>query len=316
MQSEAKKIEGTADAYVKERRFPSVLDNTTISSFRACEKKLDWRHIEHLQRGEGSIHLIAGGAFAKGLEVTRKRYFNENLDFDTSLAYGAAALIAAYGAVEPHPKHGNKSVFNMIGALAFYFEAWPINRILRPADLGNGKRAIEFNFALPLPKVRHPDTNEPIPYCGRFDMIAQHENFPCLFGEDDKTTSQLGQTWFDQWRINSQPLGYCWGAREHGIKLGGFNLRGISLLKTCYGQAETLLMINDWQIDRWLENTILTVERMIRAYKDNKFEMDMGKSCSQFGGCDYLPLCEAVDPTPWIPVNFVRNAWNPLASRD
>lgn len=315
------KIEGVAEALAlldpNAKTFPKVLDNTMVSGFRSCEKKHYWRQLAYLQRGEGSIHLISGGAFARGLEITRKRYFDDSLDFETALIHGAAALIAAYGNVEPHPKYTAKSVFNMVGALVFYFETWPINRIILPYRPNESARhTIEWNFAIPLPEVKHPDTNEPILYCGRFDFIGRHEHFPALFGEDDKTTSQLGESWFNRWRLSSQILGYSWGARESGIKLGGFNVRGVSLLKNSYGQGEAMLMINDWQIDRWLENTLITVRQMIRAYETKTWRMDMGNSCSQFGGCDYLPLCEAIDPTPWIPVNFVRHEWNPLASRD
>lgn len=307
--------------------FPPALDNTMVSAFRACPKKFFWRHIEHLQRGETSIHLVSGGAFAKGLEVTRKCYFDHGMDFETSLAKGAAALIFAYNTTDPIPKYAAKSVWGMVGALAYYFEVWPINRIIQPYRPAEGqKHTIEWNFAIPIPGCFHPDTGKPLLYCGRFDMVGLHEN-SVLLGEDDKTTSQLGDQWFNRWRIPNQILGYMWGAREFGMNLGGFNVRGVSLLKNGYNHAETMMLINEWQIERFLFNLKRTVNRMIEVYTHFKqseghrnasgvFEMNMDSACSAYGGCDFLNLCEAHDPEPFIEPNYVKIIWNPLASRD
>lgn len=294
--------------------FPSVLDNTMVSAYRACGKKLWWRHVEMLQKGEQSIHLISGGAFAKGLEVTRKSYFDKNLSFEDSLAFGAAALFNAYGNVDPSPKYSAKEARNMVGALAYYFETWPIDKIITPKVIG-ARHAIEWNFAVPIPNAFHPDTKAPILYCGRFDMVGEHEN-KMLVGEDDKTTSQLGESWFNRWKLSNQILGYCWGAREHGLNLGAFNVRGISLLKNSYGHAEALVMVNDWMIDRFVSNLQHTVKRMIHSYQSNTWEMDMGSSCSAYGGCDFLVLCQSHQPEVWKEINFTKNEWNPLASRD
>lgn len=312
--------------------FPKVLDNTMVSTYRSCPTKFWWRHQRMLQRGETSIHLISGGAFAKGLEVTRKAYFDDNTPFDIALAKGAAALFKEYGFVEPHPKYAAKAVSNMIGALAYYFETWPINSIMLPyLPTANARHAIEWNFSTPIPNVSHPDTGAPLLYCGRFDMVGKHQS-GMLLGEDDKTTSQLGDSWFNRWKLSSQILGYCWGARQHDINLAGFCVRGVSLLKNNYGHAEGLVLVNEWQLDRFVENLQATAERMIASYVADKafpqgnrircipilpaYELDMGGTCSAYGGCDYLPLCESPEPESWIDANYVEREWNPLASRD
>lgn len=294
--------------------FPKVFDNTMISAYRACPKKFWWRHQQMLQKGEVSIHLSSGAAFAKGLEVTRKCYFNRGMSFQDALDRGTAALIAEYGHVEPHPKYANKSWDRFVSALSYYFEVWPIDKGLTPINVGN-KHAIEWNFSVPIPNVRNPDTNEPILYCGRFDMAGVHETGVKL-GEDDKTTSQLGQSWYDRWRLANQILGYMWGSREHSLNLAGFNVRGISLLKHSHGHAETTIFINHWQIERFVENLVATVRKIINDYNFKTWELNMSHSCSAFGGCDYLPLCESPEPNDWIPIHYTENEWNPLASRD
>lgn len=296
--------------------FPTVLDNTMVSAFRACPKKFWWRHIEYLQRGEISIHLTSGGAFARGLEIVRKCYFDKGMSFEASLAQGAAALFAAYGPVEPHPKYQGKAAPNLVGALAYYFETWPIDRIVTPyQSTPNSRHTIEWNFSIPIPGIFHPDTGAPVLYCGRFDMVGKHEN-GAILGEDDKTTTQLGDSWFNRWRLSNQILGYTWGAQEHGMALVGFNIRGISLLKNNYGHAEAIVMVSPWEIKRFVENLTLTANRMIETYKAGNWEMDMGSSCAAYGGCDYLMLCSSPNPNSWIDVNYNVHEWNPLASRD
>lgn len=269
-----------------------------------------------LAAGEVSIHLHAGAAFAKALEITRREYFDNGKDFDTALAFGAAALFRAYGNIEPSPKYTAKSARNLVGALKYYFECWPITEIITPwKPAATGKHAIEFSFAVPIPGVLHPQTQTPLLYSGRFDMIGIHEN-ALLLGEDDKTTSSLGEQWFNHWRLSNQIIGYVWGAQQHNIPLAGFSIRGISLLKTAYGNASATVLISPWQVERWVENLITTVRSMILSYHSGQWEYNFGQTCSAFGGCDYLPLCESPTPEQWTAINFVQSEWNPLASRE
>lgn len=296
--------------------FPAAMDNTMISAYRACPRKFWWRHLQMLQRGETSIHLVSGGAFAKGLEVTRKRFFEHGDTFDASLAYGAAALWHAYGNIDPIPKYSNKAASNLIGALAYYFETWGLDKSMRPWVPAPGARpAIEWNFSVPIPGCVHPISGQPLLYCGRFDMIGQWDN-GMLMGEDDKTSGQLGQSWLDRWRLANQILGYCWGAREHGINLAGFQIRGVGLLKNSYSHMEAPVMVNPWQIERFVNNLVLTVRKILADFADESFAYDFSGACTAYGGCDYLALCESPDPAIWVPINYVRNEWNPLASRD
>lgn len=297
-------------------RFPEAIDNTMITAYRACPRKFWWRHQQLLQRGDISIHLTSGGAFARGLEVTRKRYFEDNLPFEDAICHGAAALYEAYGHVEPIPKYSNKSANNLVGALRYYFETWLIDRTMQPwRPTPTARPCIEWNFSVPIPGINHPDTGLPLLYCGRFDMVGLFEN-GMLLGEDDKTTGQLGQSWYDRWRLSNQILGYCWGAQAHNINLAGFTIRGVSLLKNNYGHAEAIVMVNPWQIARFVENLQTTLNKMLADYRKNIWAYDFAGSCSAYGGCDYLPLCESPEPETWIPLSYHRSEWNPLASRD
>ena len=55
--------------------FPHTIDSTILSTYRACSQKAFRQYMEHWKPSEESVHLIAGGAFAKGLETARSTYF-------------------------------------------------------------------------------------------------------------------------------------------------------------------------------------------------------------------------------------------------
>lgn len=296
--------------------FPEHFDNTTISGYRNCPKSAYWRTHRLIVPADRSVHLIAGGAFAKGLEVTRKRYFDDGLKFDEALAHGCAAAIAAYGTYNPLPQHGNKSLDNILSALGYYFEVWEIDRTIIPVKQPNGKHSIEFSFAVPIPGVTHPETGHPLLYTGRFDMFGKHETLKLTLGEDDKTTSQLGKTWMEQWGMANQISGYSWAAAEYGIPLAGFCLRGISLLKSGHGNAEVITYRPTWRLNEFLMDLIDTIRSMIADWRRGYWVRNSAVTCNAYGGCGYRLLCESPNPEDWVDQYYEPNTFNPLKQTD
>lgn len=296
--------------------FPRVWDNTMLSTYRKCPRRFMYEFLWNKAGAENNVHLHAGGAFAKGLEVVRKEYFIGKKPFNEALALGGVALIRAYGGFQPPKANTNKSLEMMLGALGYYFERWPINVGIVPAMLSD-KPAIEFSFAVPFPPVKHPETDEPIIICGRFDMIGEVNGSSSMrLGEDDKTSGQLGTQWLNKWRVGNQITTYCWGAAEHGIPLSGFSMRGIGLYKRGYEGIDAITYRKKWQLDEWVRNTQATLEDAKRDWQRGFWSANWADACSVYGGCPYLILCESPTPEVWLPVNFVDRNWDPLASRD
>lgn len=294
-------------------KFPETWDNTQLSAYRKCARRFMYEFIWNKTAYETNVHLHAGAAFARGLEITRREFFAVKRPFDEALALGGLALIKAYGDFQPREEHSNKSLPMLLGALGFYFERWPIDQGITPEEI-SGEPAIEFNFAIPFDRVRHPETNQPIIICGRFDMIGKIAGL--RLGEDDKTASRLGNEWLNKWRVGNQITTYSWGARASGIPLAGFNMRGVGLYKSRYEGIDAITYRKPWQLEEWERNTEATLLDAIRDYQRGFWEANWADSCSAYGGCSYLPLCESEDPKVWIPVNYVDRVWNPLASRD
>lgn len=293
--------------------FPHAVDSTMLAAFRSCPQKLFRTYIEHWKPQSESVHLIAGGAFAKGIEVARRHFFEHGASPEVAEAEGLTALIEKYGDFECPPDSA-KSMERMCGALEFYFEQYPLGRDgLVPIKYGDGRSGIEFSFAEPT-DIMHPLTGDPILYTGRADLVGEFAGG--LYIVDEKTTSQLGASWPKQWELRSQFSGYCWAARRAGIPVQGAIVRGISILKTKYDTLQCLTDRPEWEVLRWEEQVRHDIRRMIQCWETGYWDYNLDHSCAEYGGCGLVRICKSNDPETWLPMQFEKRVWDPLARRE
>lgn len=293
--------------------FPRILDSTMIASFRACPYRFSLEYLHHWKPRVNSIHLHAGGAYAKGLETAREAFYVHGKPEDEAKALGLGALITTYGDFQCPPDSA-KSLERMCDAFEYYFEQYPLaNDAAKPIALPSGDRGIEFSFAEPIDAV-NPETGDPILYVGRMDMICDYAQG--TFGLDDKTTSSLGASWSKQWDLRSQFTGYCWGAAQAGIPLQGFLVRGVSILKHTCGTQQALTYRPKWMIDRWYEQLLRDVARMKAMWESGVWDLNLDHSCVEYSGCVFRQPCLSVDPQPWLEGSFTRRVWNPLTRQE
>lgn len=289
--------------------FPTVIDSTMRAAFRSCPQKMFRMYVEHWKPQGDSVHLVAGAAFARGTEVTRRAFYEEGMPTEDAVAMGLKALLEAYGDFEC-PAESAKNPDRMAGALEFYFDNWKLETDhAQPYLLPSGKRAIEFSFAEPI-GVAHPETGDPILYCGRSDMVADFAGG--IYVVDEKTTSSLGASWVNQWELRSQFSGYCWAARRNQIPVDGVLVRGISILKTKYDKAEVPTNRTAWEIDRWEQQMHRDIQAMIRCWEEGYWDYALDEACTQYGGCALRQVCKSQDPESWLPMYFEKRKWDPL----
>jgi hypothetical protein len=290
-------------------KFPAVIDNTMRSAWNACPTKFYWEFCRQLGPKGGSVDLIAGGAFAQGLEVARKAFWKEKKTFEEAQYEGMMAAIAEYGNFECPEHKQQKSVQRVVQAIEYYFYAWPMKTDpVQPYYWGDGNPAVEFSFSIPL-DIAHPDSGEPIIYAGRLDMIGVFNEQ--IFLIDEKTTSQLGTTWGQKWNLRSQFTGYTWAARKTGLSVAGTIVRGISFLKNSFGHAQSIQFRPEWQCERWFEQLNSDIRAMVSDYQRRTYNQNLADSCESYGGCAYMRLCESKNPEDWIG-EYQPRIWNPL----
>lgn len=293
--------------------FPMAIDSTMRATFTACPQKYYREYFQHWKPRLESIDLVAGKAFAAGIEEVRRQYWEHgNTDTDDCIAHGVQALLREYGDFDAGDHV--KSPDRMIGALDEYFATYGFHTDHIKPLMQDGKPAVEFSFALPIPGTVHPTTGDPILYTGRFDMLGLYND--SLFVVDEKTTKQLGASWHKNWVLRSQLTGYCWAAREYGYPVTGAIIRGISILKTKYGHAENIQYRTDWFINRWLEQLRRDLTRMIACWKEGYWDYNLDTACTHYGGCLFMDICTSPDPDRWLAANFTKRIWDPLAREE
>jgi len=294
----------------KEISFPAFIDNSAMSSFKRCKRHWYYSSLRKITPKGGNIHLHAGGAYARGLEVARTCYFEKGMDEDDAIAQGLHAFLLFWGDAEIDHETA-KDLDRVFYAVIEYFCQYPLGQdVLVPMELPNGKRGIEFSFAVPFDQ-RHPLTGDPLIFTGRFDLLATYNG--AAFGEDDKTATQLGNQWMRNWDLDSQFTGYTYAAKVYGIPLAGFFVRGTSILKNGFGHAQALVYRPQWMLDEWQETTHFTIENMLWHFERQFFPKTLDKhACNSYGGCPFARLCGSPDPEAWVPVYFEPNNWNPL----
>lgn len=293
--------------------FPHAVDSTMLAAFRSCPQKMFRSYVEHWKPKAESVHLVAGGAFAKGIEVSRKAFYDRGEDREVAEALGLEALLKAYGDFECPPDSA-KSIERTAGALEFYFANYPLGADgLTPHKLADGSHAIEFSFAEPLDIV-HPVTGDPMLYTGRSDCIGEFAG--SLYAVDEKTASSLGPSWSRQWEMRGQFTGYVWAARKAGIDVKGAMVRGVSILKTKYDTQQVVTYRAPHEIDLWYNQTLRDIKRMIECWREGYWDYAIDHACQEYGGCSMQQICKSPSPESWLPMNFDKRVWDPLARKE
>ena len=290
--------------------FPRVIDSTIRADFVSCSTKGYWSFIRQLGPPFPSVDLVAGGAFARGLEVTRLLFFGEKQELPDALHAGMLAAVEAYGDIEVPERKEKKGVDRVIHALGAYFEKYPpATDYIQPMYTADGKPMVEFTFSIPLP-INHPETEEPLLYAGRFDLVGLYHDQ--IFGVDEKTTSQLGPSWAAKWNLRGQFTGYTWAMQQYGKPAVGVIVRGVSFLKDRFGFEESIQPRPQWMIDQWYEQLLYDVRRMIESWETSWYDQDFNDSCADYGGCPFMRLCSSADPENWIAGHYAPREWDPL----
>lgn len=326
--------------HVQRPMFPHTIDSTMLAAFRSCPQKMFRQYVQHWKPQAESVHLVAGSAFAKGLEAARRAFFEgrasvplvtyaaendfarkvqwtevdcERYDQDAAQHVGISALIASYGDFEC-PADSAKSLERTAGALEFYFEHYPLGADgMLPIMLPSGVSGIEFSFANPL-EINHPISGDPFLYTGRADMVSNFADG--IWIVDDKTTSSLGVSWSRQWDLRSQFTGYVWSAQQVGLQPAGAIVRGVSILKTKYDTMQVLSYRTQHEVDRWYEQVHHDVKRMIQCWESGWWDYSLDSACTEYGGCSFTRICKSPDPETWLPMYFHQRVWDPLARRE
>ena len=294
-------------------RFPPVVDATMLACYDACPTKFWYEYVNCISGLAVSPDLHAGGAMARGFEVTRKAFYLHKMPPTTALTKGIKAFFRFWGDFEPPPdgfgRTHAKDFINTGDALLDYFREYPLETDpIQPYIMTGDIPAIEFTFALPLPII-HPESGDPILYGGRLDMLGYYKNFLAVI--DEKTTKSIQSNITRTCSMRGQFLGYIWAAQQMGIPVTAAIIRYIAIQKTQTKHVQHLMQVSEGHIEKWHGNMLKRVQRMVDDYQKGEWELSFGDACGSYGGCSFLDLCTSRQPEAWFDT-YQRRIWNPL----
>ena len=312
-------------------KFPEVFDNTILSAWAGCKTKAFWAHFAHLHPNRTSIHLHAGAAYAKALEVYRQALYSPHSetygDNMASLIPAVRAVMQAFGYDEAYDEYAettNKSCERLIDALYLYAKTYDKHDYIQPIVDSNGNVMVEKSFTIQL-DMKHPVTGNPILFHGRTDALVTCFGEPFQF--DDKTTSQLGPTWVNKWDFRSQFDGYSYGMKQNGFESVGTIVRGHCFLKNEVKFCDAISRRQTWQLDQWLDDVhqmlyemSMYYERALNEFNSGTIKLNLhtlfpksgrfNEQCNAYAGCEFKPLCESKFPQRKLNEYRVR-VWDP-----
>lgn len=306
--------------------FPLTIDSTILAEIASCEMSAFRKYVQHLNSGRESTDLVAGGAFAKGLEVTRKAFYDTGMSANEAVTLGIQALLDNYG--DHIPSKPAKSADVMAMALEQYFWTYPLESdVIQPAKLADGTHGIEYSFAHELP-IQHPDLlGQNLVFVGRADMLCEYAGK--LWVSDEKTTGTITADWAKQWETRGQFSAYCYGLRKDGIPVSGAYIRGIGLYKTGPKFVETVTNRSEWECQIWYQNMLQTVSKFVGKYKQYKaaqvlgqtkeekhpanfFRPSFNESCFKyFRPCQFQDACKTLNSEGMLEMSMEQNIWLP-----
>lgn len=306
---------------MSETLFPLILSNTDLSLWSMCPLRWYRERCQSYRKAGFNIDLSAGGSFAKGLEVVRKKYYNEKLPAEQAIEEGYHTVIESLHAEMDKAGASSetlKSPERMGLALKEYFRRFPLDmEETLPSELEDGSYSIEHKLTAELP-ILHPELGVPLIFKGKLDMLAKAMGRYYIV--DEKTTKTITANTAELQQTAGQFIGYGWLCRTKGIVVNGTKIRKVAIQVREIKVEEFEVAMTDYQIDLWYESMLVKVQDMVNKYietmkdKDSfkkHFNPDFQHGCTSFfRPCPFQDGCTSKYGESFIETNFSQLAWD------
>jgi hypothetical protein len=295
------------------------VDNTSKELFETCSRAAEYYSRERREAAGVKAALHYGGAIHKGL-VPRKEYQLGIAKLSCPLpenwtTTGEQAILDEF---YKHPSSLEewRTLDHCIGLFHRYNKTYPVEA--EPFLVMPG--TIEMPFKIPIGTADldcsllawvadSPFDPKTVPKCtkkliyirtlrlfwtGRIDLIIKFG--PTLFVMDHKTSSILGPTFYDDFILSSQMMGYTWAGRKLGYDVRGLYLDVLGSRKPTKSgiqfefQRQRFFYAQD-HLDEWERDTFTLItdflEHLCRDYFPKTTKWCFGK----YGRCQYWNVC-------------------------
>lgn len=299
-------------------------DSVSMGLLKTCPRKYFLTIVLNWQPKRRSHHLDFGIYFHSAIEFYEK-FMVAGIDpatgevlnkFDLhELAVREAirkALIDSFGYQPPEGKN-DKTRYNLIRALVWYFEHYGLNDTCRTVILPSGKAAIELSFRFEI---------------GQDQMLAGHLDRIVNFGDqtfvlDHKTagttiTGASGRNYFKKFNPDNQMTLYSLGAAiAFETPVRGVLIDAVQIAVGFSAFARDITHRSTPQLEEFLEG-VYAYRKLAESFTLSGFWPMNETACGNFGGCAFRDVCSK---SPLVRDRFLRTdftqdkPWNPLEPR-
>lgn len=151
---------------------------------------------------------------------------------------------------------------------------------------------------------------EVIEYGGIFDTLVDFNGQ--IYVLEHKTTTQMGQYFFNQFKPNNQVTGYVWLAKELSGRCDGALINAIGLYKASPTKFERNISTrNQFELDQW-KLDLWTEACAIRDHELNGHFPMRSKTCTLYGACEFYSVHTVNDPSVrqrLLEQDYVQSPW-------
>lgn len=282
-----------------------VLDNTALNDFRTCRWKYYAGMVLHRRANITSSPLWYGTVVHKMLEIFYKTH-------DETLAIAVANKL--YLGKEP-----NRDDYRTLARAILVFKDYvkhygvPNPRIEETVGWPDAP-AVEISTSLELDDLDNP--GQTFPYAVRIDRLVRLNGL--LHVEDHKTASQFGKTYFKEYIMSPQMMGYArvaeliTGERIHGVRINVICTRSKD-----HEFARQIIPYSTARLDGWQRQTAVHVAEIASRMESGVWPRDY--NCSpKYGSCTYFEVCRVPDDLQQrsLELDFTVAPWDPLSLHD
>jgi hypothetical protein len=284
------------------------INSSSLDLLQTCLRKADYILNQKLISNEESAALAFGTSVHKALEhwyslpqdqrllpkglEEKAELLSYGHDLHTPAEHGALEAIrqfvlARYDVLKGVDENDKRSLLNGTRILKSYFRRYADDGLEVARDEHGPviERQVEF--------VMSESPSLVIKYFGTIDVVLKNTHTGVNLITDHKTTSALGQEFYNRCKPNPQYTGYVWAAREAlGIDSGLFMINGIQVAKTKHEFARQITSRDEEDFMELSQSVHEVVSRWLNAVKLDSFPMSSPNPCAAYGGCQFLKVCE------------------------
>lgn len=286
-----------------------LIDNSSLEKIITCPRAAEYYIFKKRESSKDRSALKFGKIVHRILEHRYRAPNTTSLDQQTSMIAVADEEFAKY--TPPEDEFRNYAM--AVDVIKGYNQTYPSDlQVVKDKD---GAPLVEIPFLLPLGEIT---INASVPvkdmktgvievrwlgsvkiiWTGKIDLVVSMNN--STYGMDHKTTSIMGPSFFREFDLSSQFVGYTWALREllnlTSAQLPGFIINAIAVRKpTRTGEKLTFsrytTFITDEQVLEWKKDVLEHLSTFLSFLLNSYFPKATKWCVGKYGECEFFNVC-------------------------